>query len=232
MAYLKPQSPIKLGENHVYPLTTVDQVVMSDGKRLSGVGVYLEKPNEYEDTTLEAGVNADTLGGILPSGYMIKNEYSVAEIDLEGSSGAVTPTMANADLLAGMTYQQIVNLIYPIGRTITTLVDSDDPNTLYPWQVWERTAKGRMFIGADETYALGSIGGEAEHTLTVDEVPEHNHETSDEHMGFLINSDTGSTHAVISSIGIYPLNTGYTGGNQPHNNMPPYLAVNMWKRIS
>ena len=30
MAYLKPQSPIKNGEDHVYPLTTYDQIVMSD----------------------------------------------------------------------------------------------------------------------------------------------------------------------------------------------------------
>ena len=26
--------------------------------------------------------------------------------------------------------------------------------------------------------------------------------------------------------------TGFTGKNQPHNNMPPYIVVNMWKRIS
>jgi microcystin-dependent protein len=26
--------------------------------------------------------------------------------------------------------------------------------------------------------------------------------------------------------------TGATGSNMPHNNMPPYLAVYMWKRVS
>ena len=25
---------------------------------------------------------------------------------------------------------------------------------------------------------------------------------------------------------------GYRGGSQPHNNMPPYLAVYMWKRTA
>ncbi len=28
------------------------------------------------------------------------------------------------------------------------------------------------------------------------------------------------------------LETANTGGNQPHNNMPPYLAVYIWKRIN
>ena len=27
-------------------------------------------------------------------------------------------------------------------------------------------------------------------------------------------------------------NTGGSGGSKPHNNMPPYLAVYMWKRVS
>ena len=34
MAYLKPQSPIKFNEDHIYPLTTIDQIVKLDGSRL------------------------------------------------------------------------------------------------------------------------------------------------------------------------------------------------------
>ena len=73
MAYLKPQSPIKYKEDHIYPLTTIDQVVMEDGQRLSGVGVYLDRPEEGEETTV-AGTNADTFGGKLPSEYLGKDE--------------------------------------------------------------------------------------------------------------------------------------------------------------
>ena len=35
MAYLKPQSPIKNGENYIYPLTMHDQIIMSDGSRFN-----------------------------------------------------------------------------------------------------------------------------------------------------------------------------------------------------
>lgn len=38
MAYLKPQSPIKDKDgDYLYPLTTVDQVIMEDGSRLNAV---------------------------------------------------------------------------------------------------------------------------------------------------------------------------------------------------
>lgn len=38
MAYLKPQSPLKdVDGDHIYPLTTVDQVILEDGRRLSAV---------------------------------------------------------------------------------------------------------------------------------------------------------------------------------------------------
>lgn len=36
-------------------------------------------------------------------------------------------------------------------------------------------AVGRCIIGAGTGYELGSIGGEAEHVLTVNELPVHNH---------------------------------------------------------
>lgn len=36
MAYLKPQSPLKKGEDHIYPLTTYDQIIMANGSRWDG----------------------------------------------------------------------------------------------------------------------------------------------------------------------------------------------------
>ena len=41
MAYLKPQSPIIYTEDHVYPLTTADQVILANGKRLEQNGVVV-----------------------------------------------------------------------------------------------------------------------------------------------------------------------------------------------
>lgn len=37
MAYLKPQTPIQLNENYIYPLTTADQVMLDNGNRLNSL---------------------------------------------------------------------------------------------------------------------------------------------------------------------------------------------------
>lgn len=78
-------------------------------------------------------------------------------------------------------------------------------------------------IGADSTYPLASIGGEATHTLTVNEMPAHTH-------GLTANGDNFTGGGGISSLQPYnPTGdqlTTSTGGGQAHNNIPPYLALN------
>jgi hypothetical protein len=45
MAYLKPQSPLNDAQgNYIYPLTTVDQIIMEDGRRLSSVNFSSSLP--------------------------------------------------------------------------------------------------------------------------------------------------------------------------------------------
>ena len=67
--YLRPQSPIYSKENDafIYPMTTVDQVIMPDGSRLNSkvISVNMDNAEVGEPTPL----NADTLGGQKPSYY-------------------------------------------------------------------------------------------------------------------------------------------------------------------
>lgn len=97
---------------------------------------------------------------------------------------------------------------------------------------WEQI-KDVFLLAAGDSYIAGSTGGEATHTLTVDEMPKHSHNLPvDKQYGEA--SPTERDRINLTSGIVY--NNGYasndTGSNQPHNNMPPYLTVYMWKRIA
>ena len=103
MAYIKPQYPLKSGENYIYPPTTADQVIIGDNKRLSGVGVYLDKPDEGENTTI-AGINADTLGGIAAGDFVTQSELNkVSAMDI-ACDRIVMPDGNKWDGTLGKTY--------------------------------------------------------------------------------------------------------------------------------
>lgn len=137
---------------------------------------------------------------------------------------------------------EIWSTIYPVG-SIYMSVNSTNPESLFGG-TWERI-QDTFLLAAGDSYGAGTTGGEATHTLTVDEMPSHGHivkHSSDNnaielHWTNNLNTTTGSTKALYidyfsdgdtGSI----IDTAKNGGSQPHPNMPPYLAVYMWKRTA
>ncbi len=83
--------------------------------------------------------------------------------------------------------------------------------------------RGRFVLGSSDSYAIGDVGGESEVTLTVEQMPSHNH-VYDRAMSASSKLQSGtSTFGTVSS----RLNANSTsaGNNQPHNNMPPYYVL-------
>ena len=123
----------------------------------------------------------------------------------------------------------LANKLYPVG-SIYMSVNATNPAELFGG-TWERL-KDRFLLAAGDSYAAGSTGGEAEHILTVNEMPSHTHTVRigwSNTPGWGLTASTGSdTNAVVDA----GTTTGATGGDEPHNNMPPYLAVYMWKRTA
>lgn len=72
--------------------------------------------------------------------------------------------------------------------------------------------------------AIGKTGGEEAHTLTIDEMPSHNHDIGltdvSSQRGYL--SVYGSNYGVD---GIHAVGTSNRGGGQAHNNLPSYIAI-------
>lgn len=121
------------------------------------------------------------------------------------------------------------NLDYVViagGKGMTALAD---------WEAGKKLtlpdARRKMIVGADYTdnildRQLGMTGGEEEHKLTIHEMPPHTHQSkqgtvspagSDETMA----SGDDYTHAIAN----WTLTTS-AGDGEPHNNMPPWIALN------
>lgn len=140
----------------------------------------------------------------------------------------------------GGTIYDITN--YPVG-SIYLSVNDTSPAELFGG-TWEQL-KDRFLLAAGDTYAAGSTGGEAQHTLTEQEMPSHAHGeyVGDASDSQVINPLKRKTNSGVNSGAIIESNweptglgenimTSYEGGSKPHNNMPPYLAVYAWKRIA
>lgn len=133
---------------------------------------------------------------------------------------------------------------YPVG-SIYMSVNETSPEELFGGS-WVRI-QSRFLLAAGDGYSAGSEGGEASHQLTASELPSIS--------GTINASSNGNTWGVFSAAsGAFSKGTNDLpsstasgasssaqrastvtmsfGGNQSHNNMPPYLAVFMWKRTA
>lgn len=216
MAYKKPQDPLTNNGFGIYPLTTADQVILSDGSRL-------EKNGQISI----GGGTVKTVSGVAPdsAGNVTLTAGDVGALAADG-------TASDSSKLGGRTWAERLLDIYPVG-SIYMSVASTSPASLFGG-TWESIG-GRFLLGADATYAAGSTGGEATHRLTVDEMPSHTHTLNASY------SSAGTSSSVEGKILSGDDNNGWlwnfvkttiAGGSAAHNNMPPYLAAYVWKRVS
>lgn len=122
--------------------------------------------------------------------------------------------------------------VWPVG-SIYISVNNTNPSK-YFGGTWEVFGTGRCLVGVDtsqtEFNTVEKTGGEKEHTLTVDEMPNHRHAYGD-YYGIA----GGSKFNVVAynNVTSYPEGgTVATGGDKAHNNLQPYITVYMWKRTA
>lgn len=95
--------------------------------------------------------------------------------------------------------------------------------------------RSRFTIGSGQgsglsNYNYGQTGGEENHTLSIAEMPSHQHHGWGEHFDNIwpygVSGQANNHGANQNDTDNYFYNTSPTGGSQPHNNIPPYFAVN------
>lgn len=142
--------------------------------------------------------------------------------------------------------KSLLDMVYPVG-SIYLSVSGTDPQTLFGG-TWARL-EDVFLLAAGAKHAAGSTGGEESHTLTASEMPTHNGHLSagiagaapygkGNYEGYLnVSAMTAYVGGGYRGWNVYSGNEMHpaseaAGGGQPHNNMPPYLAVYTWKRTA
>lgn len=121
---------------------------------------------------------------------------------------------------------------YPVG-SIYMSVNDVNPANLFggTWEQIEDT----FLLSSGSTYINGDTGGEATHNLTQAELPSFSHSISRVYPSSQSVSQYlyKGTNTNYQGSGVKTATSSYShGSGQAHNNMPPYLVVNVWKRIA
>jgi microcystin-dependent protein len=89
-------------------------------------------------------------------------------------------------------------------------------------------------IGAGGARAIGATGGEETHKLSVSELPAHDHPVGENYSTIIVTDPSINNGALAGSTGDAEGKTdaiGKTGGDEAHNNMPPFLACYVYIKI-
>ena len=90
--------------------------------------------------------------------------------------------------------------------------------------------QGRFILGSGQGAGLtnrtvGNAGGEENHKLNVNEMPSHSHTHTAYHANFRHKGSATEGSTKNDGDGSFKIGSDATGGNQPHNNMPPFYVL-------
>jgi hypothetical protein len=227
------------------PLTLSFPATLSPGTNLVGPGSAIDIDEirmgnsviAKRNSALPGGMRLDTLalseaiydGNQVVDGVGYRAFMSLVKVratKAQGSYGAqFLETQVAVRILARTTDGVVAKCASAADSTPTGMVAAFNLASCPSGWTAVPNAAGRFVVGtgtlAPDTYALGSTGGSARHTLTLAELPAHDHATSwrTAGAGFAL-----GPYGPPAEVGASQRTTS-TGGGQPHENRPPYLAL-------
>lgn len=200
-----------------YTVTNGEYIFAADGSSSYNVEVTA-KDSHYSSSKSTTASTAFTLVHYNADGDGI----SFGEVSDKANTMAVA---LDAEFKGKVSGQGLFNAIYPVG-SIYISYNHTNPGTLFGG-TWTRITNAFLWA-TTSTGTIGQTGGEQTVTLTENQIPSHNHG------GTYTNAGTAAkTHSWLASGGsAMAYDTVNAGGGQPHNNMPPYIQVSVWRRTA
>lgn len=153
-------------------------------------------------TGLPPGLIAPFAGVVIPTGWLLCNGATVSRTTYAAlwdafRNGGTTSPYGNGN---GTSTFHLPNLLggVPLGT-------------------------GSSGTAGSTSHFLGQRAGEEQHTLTTTEMPTHSHDIQG---AGSLSVPSGAAAGYASNQSLSGSYTAYTGGGLPHNNLPPYTAVN------
>ena len=131
--------------------------------------------------------------------------------------------------------QDLFDMVYPVG-SIYTSVNNVSPQT-FLGGTWQQI-QGQFLLASSSRHPAGSTGGTETVSLTDKQNGQHSHELlCRAGTGYtVVNALSSSAYSYIDAPGGEAIGLRnvcrQSGEGEPHENMPPYLAVYMWKRTA
>ena len=183
-------------------------------------------------------LDSANLGLMLASFFPNINANVTATDEEINKLDGLTATTTELNLLSGKTAIPTAADAYPIGSIYMNASNSANPASLLGFGTWSSFGAGRVLTGLDSTQtefnAIGETGGAKTHTLSIAEMPSHNHTGSTTGTYATNNNDVPALNlsGTPENSAINTVNIAAQGGGASHNNLQPYIVVYMWRRTA
>ena len=223
----------------------------------TGVLLYLDDEKNNQIIITNGGGEVDLSNYIRKSSTsgLVKNDGSIDSNDYVTSQELPSKT---SDLINDSSFTTL-QAVYPVG-SIYMSINNTNPSILFGFGVWEKI-EDKFLLGSGTTYENGSTGGSADSVVVSHNHTQKSHTHSPySQKRFIVVGDgadwtyTGKVKIRTDGSGTayyYPHSNSNTGGigesieiagassiinstgeDGTNKNMPPYLAVNIWKRTA
>ncbi len=180
------------------------------------------------------------------------NEVLTAEIDklitstkkemtnaINTTKKEITNTINTNKNTMEKTFQEQLKKRYYVGKIIMD-TKNVNPASYLGFGTWKLWGTGRVPVGvntADSAFnTVEKVGGAKTHTLTVEQLPAHDHpqNVTNPVTSGANASGRGDYDCDSKKLGVYSqgISTGKTGGSKSFNILQPYITCYMWKRTA